>query len=290
MKEGGPCLYRAIGIDLVSTIVNDLASTGALPVSVAMHAGVGKAEWFKDAARASALADGFAEGCIQAGAVWGGGETPALRGLICDDAIVLAGSALGRIAPKSHRVPGVVQAGDAIVLLASSGVHTNGLSLCRAVVEKSGKGYTAAMADGRSVGAALLDPSVIYVRFVAALQAAGVSAHYFSHITGHGWRKLMRADSQLVYRITDVGAVPEVFRYLMQEGPIELREAYATFNMGAGWAAYVAPGDVEATLAAARKEGYTAWLAGSVLDDGGRKAVEIVPLGITFEGASLNVR
>lgn len=101
--------YRNIGIDTVATIVNDLITTGAMPISVAMHAAVGEGEWFKDARRADDLAAGFAEGCRQAGAVWGGGETPALKGIVDPGTIVLAGSALGRVRPKSNRITGQVQ-------------------------------------------------------------------------------------------------------------------------------------------------------------------------------------
>src|SRR3954453_10054009 len=104
LAKTGKSYYRNIGIDTVATIVNDLVTTGALPVSVAMHAAVGDAEWFAGAGRAAELAAGFAEGCRQADAVWGGGETPTLRGIINPQTIVLAGSAIGRIKPKSRRI------------------------------------------------------------------------------------------------------------------------------------------------------------------------------------------
>jgi len=102
--EGGRCFYRAIGIDTVATIANDLVTCGALPIAVAMHAAVGDSGWFADRHRAGELVAGFAEGCRKAGAVWGGGETPALRGLVEPGAIILAGSAVGRISPKSLRL------------------------------------------------------------------------------------------------------------------------------------------------------------------------------------------
>jgi phosphoribosylformylglycinamidine cyclo-ligase len=107
-RRDGRCFYRAIGIDTVATIANDLVTCGALPIAVAMHAAVGDSGWFSDERRAQELVAGFAEGCRPAGAVWGGGETPALRGLIEPGAIVLAGSAVGRIAPKSLRIVGDV--------------------------------------------------------------------------------------------------------------------------------------------------------------------------------------
>jgi phosphoribosylformylglycinamidine cyclo-ligase len=282
--------YHNIGIDTVATIVNDLVTTGALPISVAMHAAVGDSSWFDNQRRADDLARGFAEGCRRAGAAWGGGETPALRGIIEPRSIVLAGSAIGRIAPKSNRIAGDVREGDAIVLLASSGVHTNGLTLCRAIAERLPARFQAKLDDGRTYGHALLEPSVIYVSFVAACQRAGLKLHYASHITGHGWRKLMRLDEPLVYRITDPRDPPLLFRFMMDNGPVELREAYATFNMGAGFAAYVDPADSGSCVRLARESGYDAWIAGEVTRQGARKAVEIVPLGIVFEGETLKVR
>jgi phosphoribosylformylglycinamidine cyclo-ligase len=290
LKLTGRSFYRAIGIDTVATIVNDLITTGAAPLSVAMHAAVGDAEWFADARRAEDLAEGFAEGCRQADAVWGGGETPALSGIVNPETIVLAGSAVGEIQPKSRRITGQVRDGDAIVLLASSGVQTNGLSLCRQLAGRLPEGYLTKMADGRMYGEALLDPSVIYVRFVAACQEAGIDLHYAAHLTGHGWRKIMRLEEPFVYRMTDVGDVPPVFSFIRKHGPVDQREAYATFNMGAGFAVYVSPDDVEACLKLAGKGGYTGWLGGTVVKQGARKAVEIIPLGITFEADSLKVR
>src|SRR5688572_19955091 len=159
-KLTGQSFYRQIGIDTVATIVNDLATTGALPVSVAMHAAVGDSEWFADAKRAEDLADGFAEGCRISGAVWGGGETPALKGIVNPDTIVLAGSAVGRVAPKSNRIEGNLRDGDVMIFLASSGVQTNGLTLCRAIAERLPKGYLTPIGDGRTYGDALLDASV----------------------------------------------------------------------------------------------------------------------------------
>jgi phosphoribosylformylglycinamidine cyclo-ligase len=290
LKLTGRSFYRSIGIDTVATIVNDLITCGALPISVAMHAAVGDAGWFEHAGRAQDLAAGFAEGCRQAQAVWGGGETPALKGIVNPDTIVLAGSAIGRIAPKSHRITGRVRDGDAIILLASSGVQTNGLTLCRAIAERLPQGYLTPMDDGRMYGEALLDPSVIYVRFIAECQRQGLPLNYAAHITGHGWRKLMRLEEPFIYRISRLPEVHPVFGFIMDHGPVDLREAYATFNMGAGFAAYVDPADAGRCADIAGQLGYTATIAGTVHKAGDRKAVEIGPAGITFEGSTLQVR
>jgi phosphoribosylformylglycinamidine cyclo-ligase len=261
-----------------------------MPLVVAMHAAVGDAAWFADTVRADDLAEGFAAGCREAGAVWGGGETPALRGIVEPGAVVLAGSAMGRIAPKSLRIAGDVREGDAIVVLASAGVHTNGLTLCRTLADRLPQGYATRLETGRTYGETLLDASVIYARFVAGCQRAGVQLRYAVHVTGHGWRKLMRLPDPFVYRVRTLSEPPPIFRFLMEAGPVDLREAYATFNMGIGFAAYVREGDAETCLRVARAGGYDAWRAGTVHKEGGRKAVEIEPLGLVYDEETLNLR
>jgi phosphoribosylformylglycinamidine cyclo-ligase len=288
--DGGRCFYRAIGIDTVATIANDLITCGALPISVAMHAAVGDSGWFSDEHRAGELVRGFAEGCRAAGAVWGGGETPALRGLIEPQSIVLAGSAVGRISPKSLRIVGDVRDGDAIIFLASSGVQTNGLTLCRQIAESLPERYATRIEGDLTLGEALLAPSTLYVAFVRECQRRAVRLNYAAHVTGHGWRKLMRLEEPFVYEISEPRPHPAIFRFLMEAGPVIPREAYATFNMGIGFAVYVAPGAAAAAVEAARATGYDAWIAGKVRRDGGRKAVSIPALGLEFEGDTLQVR
>jgi phosphoribosylformylglycinamidine cyclo-ligase len=256
-----------------------------------MHAAVGDDRWFADEQRSADLAQGFADGCRQAQAVWGGGETPTLKGIVNPQTIVLAGSAVGRIRPKSSRMTGDIRDGDAIILLASSGVHTNGLTLCRTLADRLEQGYLTKIGDGRSYGEALLDPSVIYVRFISALAESGIRPHYAVHITGHGWRKLMRLPEPFVYRVTQLPArMPAVFDFLVSRGPLELAEAYATFNMGAGFAVMVAPDQARKCVDVARRTGYDAWVAGNVVKQGDRKAVEIAPLGLMYDAATLQVR
>jgi phosphoribosylformylglycinamidine cyclo-ligase len=286
----GKSFYANIGIDTVATIVNDLATTGALPISIAMHAAVGDSAWFANTTRAQDLARGFADGCRRAGAVWGGGETPALKGIVDPKTIVLAGSAIGRIRPKSSRIIGDLADGDAIILLASTGVQTNGLTLCRELAARLKDGYLTRIDDGWTYGEALLDASAIYVPFIAECHRRRLRLKYASHITGHGWRKLMRLEEPFVYRMTSVPLVPPVLSFIEKQGQIEKSEAYATFNMGAGFAVYVSPADVQSALAAAKTVGIQAWPAGQVIKDGSRKAVEIQPLGIVFDADSLRVR
>jgi phosphoribosylformylglycinamidine cyclo-ligase len=286
----GRSFYHAIGVDTVATIVNDVITCGALPIAVAMHAAVGNADWFAHEARRRDLAAGFAAGCVAAGAAWGGGETPALQGIVLPEAAVLAGSAIGRIAPKSRRIVGDVAEGDAVILLASSGVHANGITLCRRLAERLPQGYLTPIGDGRSYGEALLAPTVIYVPFIAACHEAGVRLHYAVNITGHGWRKLMRADAPFVYRMSALGDPGALSGFLKRAGGLDDREAYATFNMGAGFAVMVAPEHVAATLAVAQAGGFSAWVGGRVERQGARKAVVLEPLGVAYEAATLGVR
>lgn len=288
----GKCFYREIAIDTVATIVNDLITCGALPISVAMHAAVGDSGWFADSTRTQALVEGFADGCRTAGAVWGGGETPTLGGIVEPEAIVLAGSAIGKISPKHLRIVGDVQDGDAILFFASSGVQTNGLSLCRRLATELPQEYQTPIGhgDARTFGEALLAPSVIYVAFVRECQQRGLKLNYVAHVTGHGWRKLMRLEEPFVYEITSPRPAPALFQFMMEAGPIERREAYATFNMGVGFAAYVSPQSADAALAVAKATGYDAWLAGHVRKQGARKAVVVPSMNLTYEGDTLQVR
>jgi phosphoribosylformylglycinamidine cyclo-ligase len=286
----GESFYRNVGIDTVATIVNDLVTCGADPLIVAMHAAVGDVGWFARGTCAADLAAGFAAACRDAGAVWGGGETPALKDMVATNTVVLAGSAVGRIRPKAARITGAVEEGDAIVTLASAGVHTNGLTLCRALAERLPEGYLTRLPDGRRYGEALLDPSVIYARFVRACREAAVPLHYAVHLTGHGWRKLMRLDAPFVYRVDSLPTPQPVFSFLQTAAALDDREAYGTFNMGAGFVVYVPEPQAARCVEVATQAGYQATLAGRVCRDGARKAVELAPLGIRFEADSLQVR
>ncbi|MGD2175742.1 MAG: AIR synthase-related protein, partial [Candidatus Brocadiaceae bacterium] len=272
------------------TIVNDLCTCGARPVSLCMYLAVGDASYLADGTRAGGLAAGFAQGCRQAGAIWAGGETQVLKGIVADSAAVLGGSALGRIAPKELRVRGDVQQGDAIIFLASSGVHTNGITLCRAVADRLPQGYLTELSDGRTFGDALLTPSLIYARFIAACQREGMHLHCAVHLTGHGWRKLMRPAEPFVYRVDTVPEPQPVFRCVAEAARMDDCEAYGTFNMGAGFAVYVRAGDARRCLDCAESTGHRAWQGGTVHKEGERKAVVIEPLGVTYEADSLQIR
>ncbi len=284
----GVSYYAAIGVDTVAAIVNDLITSGALPVVVAMHAAVGDAAWFTEETRARDLAEGFARGCELAGAVWGGGETPALKGLVHDAGVVLAGSAMGRVEPKSRRIVGDIGAGDKIVCLHSSGIHTNGLTLCRKIAERLPNGLLTELEDGRSFGESLLDPSVIYAKFIAACQRRDATPKYAIHMTGHGWRKLMRADGDFVYEIDKTPPLKPIFRFILDRAGVDMKEAYGTFNMGVGFAVIVSADMADDCARLAQGEGYEAYVAGTVR--AGNKSVVLRDRDIVFEEASLNIK
>ncbi len=285
----GRSSYDRIARDTVAAVVNDLAAVGALPVVVSAYFGAGSAAWFADEERATDLVRGWAEACREAGAAWGGGESPALSGIVQPGAIDLAGSAVGIIRPKERMVRAdKIRPGDVIVLVASSGIHANGLSLARRTAAELPQGYLTKLPDGRSLGDALLDPSPLYSNLVREVQEAGVDVHYLVHITGHGWRKLMRAERNLTYVIDRVPDVPPVLAFLADAAGLSDEEAYGTFNMGAGFAFYIAPEQAQAIVDIAHRQGVPALIAGRV--EGGPRRVIVRPKGIEYPEVSLRIR
>jgi phosphoribosylformylglycinamidine cyclo-ligase len=197
----GKSYYDHIAQDTVAMIVNDMITLGALPLSVAMHLAVGISDWFDDEQRCRDLVEGWKKACTLARCVWGGGETPTLKDVVVPDAVVLSGSAIGIIKPKERLITANIKHGDAIVLIESSGIHANGLTMAREIANKLSDGYLTKLSDGRTYGETLLDPTYIYVGLVEDCLESGVDIHYTVNITGHGWRKLMRATQPFTYII-----------------------------------------------------------------------------------------
>ena len=284
--------YASIAQDTIAMAVNDLVTVGATPLVVQAYWAAGGSSWFADAKRSASLVAGWKRACDLCKVSWGGGETPALAGIVEAGRIDLAASCIGIVNPKERLSLGErLSPGDAIVLLASSGLHANGASLARQLAAQLPQGYATplgASAVPVSFGEALLEPTVLYSPVTEALFAAGIRLHYCANITGHGWRKLMRHPSALTYRLHTLPDVPPVLAFIQEQARLSDRDAYGTFNMGAGFAVFVAAEDAERTATIARKNGIDAWVAGRV--EAGDRRVVIEPLGVEYGGDELSVR
>jgi phosphoribosylformylglycinamidine cyclo-ligase len=285
----GKSYYDGIAQDTIAMAINDLITVGATPLVVQAYWAAGGSDWFGDAERAQALVTGWKRACDTCSVAWGGGETPALAGIVADGRIDLASSCTGLINPKERLSVGdKLGAGDAIVLLASSGIHANGLSLARKLVERLPNGYLTEVEPGLTYGEALLAPTVLYSPVTEALYKAGIIPNYCANITGHGWRKLLRHPAVHTYRIHTVPPVTPVLKFIQQHAKQDDFEAYGTLNMGAGFALFVKAEDAERTVAVAKAQGIDAWVAGAV--EAGPKKLVIEPLNIEFGDDALQLR
>lgn len=288
-EKTGKSYFAAAAQDTVACIINDLVSVGATPVVLNAYWSASSYEWLTDRELAEDLIKGWRTACDQAGAVWGGGETQALSGVVVPGALELAGSAFGVIDSAKRLVQGKnLRAGDAVVLIEASGVHANGISLIREIALQLPDGYQTKLSDGTTLGVAALTPAHVYAGLVTDLQAAGIDVHYLSNITGHGWRKLMRAEADFSYIMTEVPPAQPIFNFIAEQSGNDERDMYGNYNMGAGYAVYVPAEQAEQVVEVAGKQDLQAWIAGRV--EKGPKRVVIEPLDITFEGETLEVR
>lgn len=288
LEATGEDRFRDIGIDAVGAIVNDICSVGALPFVINAYFATGNSEWHLGGNSFESLLVGWRDGCEISGATWGGGESPALPGLVSGTDVEVAGSGIGALPGSWGPILGEeLRDGDAIVLIESSGLHANGASLARSAADQLPRGLRTPLPSGDAFGASVLRPSTIYAPLVRELSKREIRPTYLSHITGHGFRKLMRAPADLVYIIDRLPPVPEVFTFITQTLEMNDRAAYGTFNMGAGFAVYVRPEDASGVIDTATSIGLRAWQSGRV--EAGRRRVELPTLGITFEGPELEL-
>lgn len=285
----GKSYYDHIAQCTVAMIVNDMITLGALPLSVAMHLAVGDSIWFQDEGRCNDLVAGWKKACDLARCAWGGGETPTLKGVVVPGTVVLSGSAIGLVKPKERLIKGDIQDGDQIILVESSGIHANGLTLAREIAAKLPQGYLTPLSDGRMYGEALLEPTIIYVPLVEDCLNAGAEIHYAVNVTGHGWRKLMRLPQPFTYTIESIPEPQPVFRSIQEYGPVTDEEAYGNLNMGAGFALYVPQQSVAKVILAAKSLGMTAFVAGQITVSA-EKRILIKPKNLEYVGSSLQVR
>lgn len=256
-----------IGIDLVAMCVNDLVCQGAEPLFFLDYFATGKL----DVDQATRIIDGIAEGCAQSGCALIGGETAEMPGMYHKGDFDLAGFAVGAM-ERGADLPSGVQAGDVLLGLGSNGVHSNGYSFVRKVVELSGLGWDAAapFAEG-SLGAALLAPTRLYVKqALAAVRAGGV--HALAHITGGGLTEnLPRVLPEGLGATIDLSSwqLPPVFRWLAETANMAEAELLKTFNCGIGMICVVAPDRAEALRSLLETQGETVTVIGTVTEGQG---------------------
>lgn len=265
--------HDTIGIDAVAMCVNDIACAGGEPLFFLDYIACGK----NYPEKIAAIVGGVAEGCVQSGAALIGGETAEHPGLMAEDEYDLAGFAVG-VCDRSEMITGEdLKAGDVLLGIASSGVHSNGFSLVRKVFSMDRETLETYREElGTTLGEALLVPTKIYVKALASVKAAGVRVKGCSHITGGGFYenvpRMLPEGVRAVIR-KDSYPVPAIFGMLQKEGDIAEQMMYNTFNMGIGMVVAVDEKDVSKAQAAIEAAGETSWVIGHI--EAGEKGVTL---------------
>lgn len=289
LEKTGKSFFGEIAQDTVAMVINDLIVVGAKPQVINAYFGLGNSDWLLSGPQGEDLINGFAAACDLSGAVWGGGETPSLTGIVNENAIDLAGSAVGIINPKDRLTLGdKIQPGDAIIFIESNGMHANGISLVRKVAQSLPERYATKLPSGITLGKSVLRSTNIYAKSVDALFNEGINIHYMANITGHGFRKIMRANQEFTYVIDKLPESDELFEFIKEKAGLSGEDMYGTFNMGAGFAVIVPETEADKTCEIITDSGFKAVIAGKV--EAGEKQVIIKPLNITFKSESLNLR
>lgn len=260
--------HDTIGIDLVAMCVNDVITVGARPLFFLDYFATGKL----DANIGEQVVSGIAEGCVRAGCALLGGETAELPGMYIDGEYDLAGFCVGVV--EKHRMlgPERVVAGDSLIAVASSGLHSNGYSLARRVIEPAASGDWNAKAPGSSMsfGSWLLEPTIIYAKTVESLiSELGPTLHALSHITGGGLGgNIPRVLPEHLAAEIHLGSYerPAVFSFIQAHGPVEEDEMRRTFNLGVGLVVVVAKGSEASAIRALESTGQRAWVFGQVVE------------------------
>ncbi len=261
--------HATIGIDLVAMCVNDIVVQGAEPLFFLDYLATGKL----DVATGRAIVEGIAEGCRIAGCALLGGETAEMPGMYHGDDYDLAGFAVGA-AERGTLLPRPdVKAGDAIVAIGSSGVHSNGYALVRRLVDIAGVDWylPAPFDESRTLSGALLTPTRIYVKPILSALKAGLGIKALAHITGGGFvDNIPRVLPENVSAHIDLGRidVPKVFGWLARVGGLSEPEMLRTFNCGVGMVCVVAAEDADRLIAHLYEQGERPALIGSIAEGG----------------------
>ncbi len=267
--------HDTVGIDCVAMCVNDVACAGGEPLFFLDYIACGK----QVPEKIATIVSGVAEGCRQSEAALIGGETAEMPGFYPVDEYDLAGFAVGVVDKKDLITGEGLEAGDVLIGMASSGVHSNGFSLVRKVFEKemTREGLNTYYEElGKTLGETLLAPTKIYVKALKAVKEAGVRVKACSHITGGGFYenvpRMLKDGIRAVIR-KDSYPVPPIFALMAEKGEIEEKVMYNTFNMGIGMIVSVNPADAEKTMEAMKAAGETPYVIGSL--EAGEKGVDL---------------
>ena len=265
--------HDTIGIDCVAMCVNDIACAGGEPLFFLDYIACGK----NYPEKIAAIVSGVAEGCKQSDAALIGGETAEHPGLMPEDEYDLAGFAVGVVDEKDIITGADVKAGDVLIGMASSGVHSNGFSLVRKIFEMTKESLDTYYDElGKTLGEALLAPTRIYVKALREVKEAGVRVKACSHITGGGFYenvpRMLPEGKQAVIR-KDSYEVPSIFKLMAKKGQVEEKMMYNTYNMGLGMVLAVDPADVDKTMEAIKAAGETPYVVGEIKD--GEKGVTL---------------
>ena len=265
--------HDTIGIDCVAMCVNDIACAGGEPLFFLDYIACGK----NYPEKIAAIVSGVAEGCKQSDAALIGGETAEHPGLMPEDEYDLAGFAVGVVDEKDIITGADVKAGDVLIGMASSGVHSNGFSLVRKIFEMTKESLDTYYDElGKTLGEALLAPTRIYVKALRSVKEAGVRIKACSHITGGGFYenvpRMLPEGKQAVIR-KDSYEVPAIFKLMAKKGQVEEKMMYNTYNMGLGMVLAVDPAGVDKTMEAIKAAGETPYVVGEIKD--GEKGVTL---------------
>ena len=258
--------HDTIGIDAVAMCVNDIACSGGEPLFFLDYIACGK----NYPEKIASIVSGVAEGCLQSECALVGGETAEHPGLMPEDDYDLAGFAVGVVDKKDIIDGSTIKAGDTLIGIASSGVHSNGFSLVRKVFEMTKESLDTYYDElGKTLGEALIEPTRIYVKALKNVKNAGVRIKGCSHITGGGFfENVPRMLPENVRAIIKKESypVPALFDLIQKNGNIEEHMMYNTFNMGLGMVIAVNPEDVETTMKAIEEAGDKCYVVGNIVE------------------------
>ena len=265
--------HDTVGIDCVAMCVNDIACAGGEPLFFLDYIACGKNEPEKIAT----IVSGVAEGCRQSGAALIGGETAEMPGFYPVDEYDLAGFAVGVVDEKDLITGKTLKAGDVLIGMASSGIHSNGFSLVRKVFTMTEEALnTSYDCLGTTLGNALIVPTKIYVKALKSVKEAGVTIKACSHITGGGfYENIPRMLPEGIRAVVEKNSydIPPIFEMLKKDGEIKEEIMYNTFNMGLGMMIAVEEADVDAAMKAIKEAGETPFVVGRV--EAGEKGVTL---------------